>query len=161
NIAYVIYTSGSTGKPKGVQISHGALSNLLQSMRRLLAINERDALLAVTTLSFDIAALELFLPLIVGGRVELVDRDVAVDGLRLVDRLKDSAISYLQATPATWRMLLEAGWNGKPGLKMLCGGEALTRALADRLLDKGEALWNVYGPTETTIWSSACRVEPG
>jgi amino acid adenylation domain-containing protein len=161
NLAYVIYTSGSTGKPKGVQITHRALSNLLQSMRRILEISEQDALLAVTTLSFDIAALEIFLPLIVGGRVELVDREVAVDGGRLVERLQNPEVTYLQATPATWRMLLEAGWQGKPGLKMLCGGEALPRALADRLVDKGAALWNVYGPTETTIWSSACRVEVG
>ena len=161
NLAYVIYTSGSTGKPKGVQITHGALANLLQSMRRLLSINERDALLAVTTLSFDIAALEIFLPLIVGARVELIDRDVAADGARLAGRLNDPGITFLQATPATWRLLLEAGWQGQPALTMLCGGEALPRALADRLLDKGAALWNVYGPTETTIWSSACRVEAG
>ncbi len=161
NLAYVIYTSGSTGKPKGVQITHGALANLLQSMRRLLSINERDALLAVTTLSFDIAALEIFLPLIVGARVELIDREVAADGARLADRLNDPGITFLQATPATWRLLLEAGWQGQPALKMLCGGEALPRALADRLLDKGAGLWNVYGPTETTIWSSACRVEAG
>ena len=161
NLAYVIYTSGSTGKPKGVQITHGALANLLQSMRRLLSINERDALLAVTTLSFDIAALEIFLPLIVGARVELIERDVAADGARLADRLNDPGITFLQATPATWRLLLEAGWQGQPTLTMLCGGEALSRALADRLLDKGAALWNVYGPTETTIWSSAWRVEAG
>ena len=111
--------------------------------------------------SFDIAALEMFLPLIVGGRVELVDRDVAVDGASLVDRLDDPGITFLQATPSTWRLLLEAGWRGKPTLTMLCGGEALPRALADRLNDKGAALWNLYGPTETTVWSSACRVEPG
>ena len=157
----MIYTSGSTGKPKGVQITHGALANLLLSMRRLLSINERDALLAVTTLSFDIAALEIFLPLIVGARVELIEREVAADGARLAGRLNDPGITFLQATPATWRLLLEAGWQGQPTLKMLCGGEALPRALADRLLDKGAALWNVYGPTETTIWSSAWRVEAG
>ena len=122
---------------------------------------ERDTLLAVTTLSFDIAALEIFLPLIVGGRVELVDRDVAADGASLADRLDDPGITFLQATPATWRLLLEAGWRGKPTLTMLCGGEALPRALADRLIDKGAALWNLYGPTETTVWSSAWRVEAG
>ena len=120
-----------------------------------------DALLAVTTLSFDIAALELFLPLIVGARVELVERDVAADGTRLIERLDAPGITFLQATPATWRLLLEAGWRGKPGLTMLCGGEAMPRTLADRLLDKGAALWNLYGPTETTVWSSAWRVEPG
>ncbi len=128
NLAYVIYTSGSTGRPKGVQVTHAALANLLQAMRGLLAIHERDRLLAVTTLSFDIAALEIFLPLIVGARVELIERDVAADGARLADRLNDPAITFLQATPATWRLLLEAGWRGQPTLKLLCGGEALPRA---------------------------------
>ncbi len=161
NLAYVIYTSGSTGRPKGVQVSHGALDNLLHSMRDLLSIGERDTLLAVTTLSFDIAALEIFLPMIVGGRVELIDRDVAADANRLAARLDDPRATFLQATPATWRSLLEAGWRGKPTLTMLCGGEAMPRALADRLIDKGAALWNLYGPTETTVWSSAWRVEPG
>ncbi|MGP0067608.1 MAG: amino acid adenylation domain-containing protein [Isosphaeraceae bacterium] len=161
NLAYVIYTSGSTGRPKGVQVSHGALDNLLQSMRGLLSMSERDKLLAVTTLSFDIAALELFLPLIVGGQVELIDREVAADASRLAARLDDPRATFLQATPATWRSLLEAGWRGKPTLTMLCGGEALPRALADRLTDKGSALWNLYGPTETTVWSSAWRVETG
>jgi amino acid adenylation domain-containing protein len=159
NLAYVIYTSGSTGRPKGVQVTHGALTNLLESMRKLLPISERDALLAVTTLSFDIAALEIFLPLITGAQVDLIDRDVAADGARLADRLDDTRITFLQATPATWRMLLETGWCGNRSLTMLCGGETLPRALADRLIDKGAALWNLYGPTETTIWSSAWRVE--
>src|SRR6185437_1477683 len=123
--------------------------------------SEGDTLLAVTTLSFDIAALEIFLPLIVGARIALVDRADAADGARLAERLGAPGISFLQATPATWRLLLEAGWSGTAGLTMLCGGENLPRALADRLLDKGESLWNLYGPTETTIWSSAGRVEPG
>src|SRR5262249_34548853 len=161
NLAYVIYTSGSTGLPKGVQVTHGALANLLESMRGLLGMTEHDALLAVTTLCFDIAALEIFLPLIVGARVELVDRDVAADGTRLAGRLAEPGITFFQAPPATWQLLLEAGWPGKSELTMLCGGEALPRALADRLLEKGAALWNVYGPTETTVWSSAGRVEPG
>jgi amino acid adenylation domain-containing protein len=161
NLAYVIYTSGSTGRPKGVQVTHRCLAKLLQAMRSLLGPNGRDALLAVTTLSFDIAALELFLPLIVGARVELVERAEATDGARLASRLDDPALTFLQATPATWRLLLDAGWTGSPGLTMLCGGEPLPRALADRLLDRGRALWNLYGPTETTVWSSAWRVEPG
>ena len=118
-------------------------------------------MLAVTTLSFDIAALEILLPLIVGARVDLVAREIAADGERLIRRVNGPGITFLQATPATWRLLLDAGWRGKPGLVMLCGGEALPRALADRLLDKGEVLWNLYGPTETTIWSSAWRVEGG
>src|SRR5262249_8732583 len=146
NLAYVIYTSGSTGRPKGVQVPHAAIANLLASMRRILGITADDALLAVTTLSFDIAALELFLPLIAGARVELVERDVAADGSRPTARLDAPAVTFFQATPATWRLLLEAGWRGKPSLTMLCGGEAMPRALADRLLEKGAALWNVYGP---------------
>ncbi|HEX8202153.1 MAG TPA: amino acid adenylation domain-containing protein, partial [Isosphaeraceae bacterium] len=161
HVAYVIYTSGSTGTPKGVEVPHAALGNFLQAMRTLLGVTARDALLAVTTLSFDIAGLELFLPLIVGARVELVPREVAADGARLAARVDEPGVTFLQATPATWRLLLEGGWAGKPALTMLCGGEALPRALADRLLDKGAALWNLYGPTETTIWSSAARVEPG
>lgn len=161
NLAYMIYTSGSTGKPKGVQVPHGALTNFLRSMRRILSFTENDALLAVTTLSFDIAGLELFLPLIAGGRVELVGRDVAIDGARLAAKLVETAATVLQATPATWRLLLDGGWAGDPELTMICGGEALPRPLADRLLDKGKVLWNLYGPTETTIWSSAAKVEPG
>ena len=161
NLAYVLYTSGSTGRPKGVQVSHASLANFLRSMRAILGITERDRLLAVTTLSFDIAGLELFLPLTCGARVEVAPREVATDGVRLAARLDRGDISVLQATPATWRMLLDAGWKGSPGLSMLCGGEALPRSLADRLLPMGRALWNLYGPTETTIWSSAWRVEPG
>ncbi|MDR3635535.1 MAG: amino acid adenylation domain-containing protein [Isosphaeraceae bacterium] len=161
NLAYVIYTSGSTGRPKGVQITHGALGNFLLSMRQLLGLGSDDVLAAVTTLSFDIAALEVFLPLIQGARVEVVERTVAADGACLSARLQASGATFLQATPATWRLLLEGGWQGDPRLTLLCGGEALPRALADRLQDKGKALWNLYGPTETTIWSSAERVEPG
>jgi len=160
-LAYVIYTSGSTGQPKGVQVGHGALANFLQSLRQILGITGRDALLAVTTLSFDIAALEIYLPLIVGARLELAGREEAADGARLAARIEAQGVTFLQATPATWRLLLEGGWGGSPRLNMLCGGEALPRALADRLLPKGLALWNLYGPTETTIWSSFARVEPG
>jgi amino acid adenylation domain-containing protein len=161
NLAYVIYTSGSTGKPKGVQVPHGALVNFLTSMAGLLGVTERDALLAVTTLSFDIAALEIYLPLTVGARVEIVPRDIAADGARLAERLGRGDVTMLQATPATWRLLLEGGWTGTTGLAILCGGEALPRALADRLVDKGRVVWNLYGPTETTIWSSLAKVEPG
>ncbi len=161
NIAYIIYTSGSTGRPKGVQIPHGALTNFLTSMKSLLGIAEGDSLLAVTTLSFDIAVLELLLPLTVGARIELLTRDIAADGARLAERLNRGDVTFLQATPATWRLLLEGGWQGTPSLTMLCGGEALPRSLADRLVGKGKALWNLYGPTETTIWSSLAPVEPG
>ncbi len=161
NLAYVIYTSGSTGRPKGVQVTHRALANFLRRCAASWASTERDALLAVTTLSFDIAALELFLPLIVGrtGRAGRARRGHRRRPARRA--ADDPAITFLQATPATWRLLLEAGWEGTPGLTMLCGGEALPRAPGRRLLGRGRALWNLYGPTETTVWSSAWRVEPG
>ncbi len=160
HLAYVIYTSGSTGKPKGVMVRHGGLTNFLRSMRRVLTVTDNDTLLAVTTLSFDIAALELFLPLTVGARVSIASRDEATDPVRLADRLDRDQATILQATPATWRMLLDSGWKGDPNLMMLCGGEAMPRELADRLLKKGRTLWNLYGPTETTIWSSAWKVAP-
>ncbi len=160
DLAYILYTSGSTGKPKGVEITHRALTNFLCSMRAEPGCTEQDVLLAVTTLSFDIAGLELFLPLIVGGRVDLVTRQVASDGLRLKKHIEQTRPSVMQATPATWRILIAAGWSGTPGMKALCGGEGLPRELANQLLDRTAGLWNMYGPTETTIWSSIHRVGP-
>ncbi|MGP0062365.1 MAG: amino acid adenylation domain-containing protein, partial [Isosphaeraceae bacterium] len=160
NLAYTIFTSGSTGRPKGVQIEHGALSNVLESLGEILGFTDRDAILAVTNLSFDIAALEIFLPLIKGARLQLVGSNVPSDGTRLIEALNDPGITFLQGTPATWRLLLEAGWQGKPGLIMLCGGEALPRELATQLMGRGAALWNLYGPTEATIWSSVAKVDP-
>src|SRR6266542_2738734 len=159
SLAYVIYTSGSTGKPKGVQIPHRALTNFLESMRQEPGLCPDDVLLAVTTLSFDIAGLELWLPLITGGRVELLSRQDAADGRRLLDALARSRATVLQATPATWRMLIDAGWSGDRRLKALCGGEALSRALASALLPRCGSLWNMYGPTETTVWSTVARIE--
>jgi amino acid adenylation domain-containing protein len=161
HIAYVIYTSGSTGKPKGVQISHRAVVNLLHSMQMEPGIDQDDVLVAVTTLSFDIAALELFLPLSVGARLVIATREQASSGAELLELLQRSRATMMQATPATWQMLLDASWKGNPALKMLCGGEALARGLADRLLQVRGELWNMYGPTETTIWSSTGRVKPG
>jgi amino acid adenylation domain-containing protein len=158
NLAYVIYTSGSTGVPKGVEIPHEALVNFLLSMRERPGLTAQDVLVAVTTISFDIAGLEIFLPLITGARLVLLGPDEAADGFRLVDQLQASKATILQATPATWRILLDAKWPGNPRLKMLCGGEAMTRELADQLLAQGGELWNMYGPTETTVWSSLGRV---
>jgi amino acid adenylation domain-containing protein len=160
SVAYTIYTSGSTGKPKGVEVTHRNVVNLLWSMRQRPGLHDRDRLLAVTTLSFDIAALELFLPLIAGAQVILASRETAQDPRLLIKILNKSKPTVMQATPATWRLLLEVGWPGFPGLRMLCGGEALPRQLADQLLQRGE-LWNMYGPTETTIWSGTSRVEAG
>ncbi len=162
DLAYVIYTSGSTGRPKGVEIAHRALVNFLASMRVRPGLSERDVLVAVTTLSFDIAGLELYLPLVTGARVVIATTEQAGDPRALARLLDDSRASVMQATPSTWRMLLDAGWRGRPGLKALCGGEALPPALADALLECGLELWNMYGPTETTIWSAVARVEnPG
>ncbi len=161
DLAYVLFTSGSTGKPKGVQIPHRALTNFLLSMQEAPGIRPEDVLLSVTTLSFDIAGLELYLPLIAGARVVVASREVAVDGVLLIKALEQQAATVMQATPATWRMMLESGWKGAPGLKVLCGGEALSRDLADQLLARGASVWNLYGPTETTVWSTLKQILPG
>lgn len=161
SLAYVIYTSGSTGNPKGVEITHRSLVNLLLSMQREPGMSADDRLLAITTLSFDIAGLEIYLPLISGARLVLAPRIVRADGAALGGLLSGCGATVMQATPATWRLLLESGWKGTPGLKILCGGEALPRELAARLIDTGSEVWNLYGPTETTIWSTIHRVAPG
>jgi amino acid adenylation domain-containing protein len=158
DLAYVIYTSGSTGVPKGVQIEQRSLVNCLLAMQRQLEIAPLNVWLAVTTVSFDIAAAEIFLPLISGGKLVLASRDEARNGERLAQRLQLSGARTMQATPSTWRLLLEAGWQGGAEFKILCGGEALPRDLAERLRARGE-LWNCYGPTETTIWSTMHRVD--
>jgi amino acid adenylation domain-containing protein len=162
-IAYVMYTSGSTGQPKGVQVTHRGLVNFLWSMRRVPGLGEGDVLLAVTTISFDIAGLELYLPWIVGGRVLLARRDVTADGRRLLELLVQRQPAVMQATPATWRALLDAGWavGDTPGLRAFCGGEALPRDLAEAMLVRTSEVWNLYGPTETTIWSLVHRVTSG
>lgn len=158
-LAYVIYTSGSTGKPKGVEVYQRSVVNLLRSAERKLGFNSNDNLLAVTTLSFDIAALELFLPLLTGGSLTLATREQAGDGTQLCRLIESSKTTVMQGTPATWRLLLESGWQGKNSLRVLCGGEALKRELADELLSHTREVWNFYGPTETTIWSTAWKVE--
>ncbi len=160
SLAYVLFTSGSTGRPKGVGVPHGALVNFLVAMQRRLELGSRDVLLAITTLAFDIAGLEIYLPLLAGARVLLLSREAATDGEALRRALEGSGATVLQATPSTWRLLLAAGWEGDPGLVALCGGEAMPPELADHLAGGCRALWNVYGPTETTIWSTAGRIDP-
>ncbi len=157
-LAYVIYTSGSTGQPKGVQIPHRALVNFLETMRRVPGLSADDVLVAVTTLSFDIAGLELYLPLLVGARVVVAPGPIVSDPRALAQLLADSRATIMQATPTTWRMLLDSGWRPDAGLRALCGGEPLPVALADRLVGLGVELWNMYGPTETTIWSTCARI---
>ncbi len=158
HLAYVLYTSGSTGQPKGVQIPRRALANFVRTMRDTLGISSNDVLVAVTTLSFDIAALEIFVPLTIGATVVIASRDEVVDGRRLLGLAAGSGATMMQATPTTWRLLIEAGWTGTPPLKVLVGGEALPPDLADALVGRASDVWNLYGPTETTIWSTAERV---
>jgi amino acid adenylation domain-containing protein len=158
--AYVIYTSGSTGQPKGVVVPHGALVNVLESMRQQPGLGEDDVLAAVTTIAFDIAGLELFLPLLAGARVELVAREDSADARALANRLTACGATIMQATPATWRMLVDYGWKGASPFRALVGGEALPPDLAEILLTRAAEVWNLYGPTETTIWSTADRVLP-
>ncbi len=158
-LAYVIYTSGSTGTPKGVELSHRGLTNFLLSMAHTPGLNDTDTLLAVTTISFDIAALELYLPLLVGAKVVIASRETAVDSTKLLEEITTRNISVMQATPTTWRMLIEAGWHGGSSLtRGFCGGEGFPHDLAQAMLSNGLNVWNLYGPTETTIWSSAYQV---
>ena len=161
SLAYVIYTSGSTGRPKGVNIAHLALSNFLGAMQCTPGLSSDDVLLAITTLSFDIAALELFLPLSVGARVVLVSTEVARDGRLLKEEFESHQPTVMQATPATWSMLIDAGWEGSPGLKVLCGGEELPHVLAEQLQARSGSVWNLYGPTEATVWVTAKKFNPG
>ncbi|MCK5056392.1 MAG: amino acid adenylation domain-containing protein, partial [Candidatus Aminicenantes bacterium] len=161
HLAYTIFTSGSTGRPKGVQIHHRGMVNFLNSMRKTPGLNNNDILLSVTTLSFDISVLELFLPLTTGACVVLIDSETAADGAGLLKQMYRSCASVIQATPATYRLLTAAGWSHSEGLRVLCGGEELPSDLAAGLLSRGVNLWNMYGPTETTIWSSVFKVNPG
>ncbi|MFH8370604.1 amino acid adenylation domain-containing protein [Streptomyces sp. NPDC018031] len=161
DLAYVIYTSGSTGRPKGVEITHGALGNFLAAMRERPGCAATDRLLAVTTVSFDISVLELFLPLLCGATTVIAQPQETLDAKALSGLMERHAITMVQGTPATWQLLLDGGWRGTPTLrKVLCGGEALPRDLADRLLATAApaSVWNMYGPTETTVWSTVWEV---
>lgn len=157
DLAYIIYTSGSTGRPKGVEIAHRSLTNFLLDMKT--HFEPGDILVAVTTLSFDIAGLEIFGPLVAGAQTVVAPKTVTTDGTALAKLLEDSAATTMQATPASWKLLIDAGWKGSSKFKALCGGEALTQELANQLLDRCGSLWNLYGPTETTIWSTKFQVQ--
>jgi amino acid adenylation domain-containing protein len=157
DLAYVIYTSGSTGRPKGVMIPRRALNNLLWSVREWFEFGAHDVLLALTTIAFDIAGLDLWLPLLVGARILVVDRATTLDARLLQDTIQREGVTFLQCTPSSWKLLMESAWPGKPNLQAVCTGEAMPKDLARKLVPRVARLWNMYGPTETTIWSSGYR----
>lgn len=159
DLAYLIYTSGSTGKPKGVEIRHRNVVNLVEAMAQRPGVVADDTVLAITTISFDISIVEIFLPLSVGATIVIIDRQTAADGVLIAKTLETAGITMMQATPAGWRLLLDSGWDGNTSLKALSGGEALPKNLADRLLSKVGSLWNCYGPTETTVWSTVAQFQ--
>jgi amino acid adenylation domain-containing protein len=158
---YMIYTSGSTGQPKGVELEHDSVSNFLSSMAKEPGLDAGDSLLAVTTLSFDISVLELFLPLTRGATVIVASKQATGDGELLKQHLDTYRPTVMQATPATWHMLLLAGWERSPEMRVLVGGEAVQRDLAGELAERSKEAWNVYGPTEATVWSTTGRLEAG
>ncbi len=156
--AYILYTSGSTGKPKGVVVRHKAFLNFLLSMKKEPGFESSDTLLAITTISFDISGLELFLPLISGGSVHIVTRDTVLNPIKLIQIIEEADITMMQATPVLWKILCDYGFSGKPRFKILCGGDIFPLDLSVRLFETGCAVWNMYGPTETTIWSSVFKL---
>ena len=158
-VAYLIYTSGSTGKPKGVQLEHFSVVNFLASMAKQPGITPDDVILAVTTISFDIAGLEMYLPILYGASIFVASQETSMNPDLLIQKIEESKATILQATPVTFRMLNSAEWGGAKGLKILCGGEAMPKDLAYDLVSKCGELWNMYGPTETTVWSTVEKVE--
>lgn len=161
NLVYIIYTSGSTGRPKGVMVSHRSLLNFLWSMRDAPGMNKDSVVLALSPISFDPSTLELFLPLMIGAKIVIASDEMRTDPRLIAETIHQQKINFAQATPTTWKLLLASGWTGEQGLKILCGGEILTRKLANELLQRVESLWNVYGPTETTVWCSVIKVSAG
>ncbi|MFD5778897.1 amino acid adenylation domain-containing protein [Streptomyces sp. NPDC126933] len=159
DLAYVIYTSGTTGHPKGVEIPHKALTNLVLHFDSELALGEGDTVGGVTTVAFDMSVLELFLPLVRGARLAILPRATVTDGFALRDALRKYDLSFMQATPMTWRMLIDAGWEGSSRLTAVCGGETTPPDLAEQLRARVGAAWNLYGPSETTVWSTGHRIK--
>jgi amino acid adenylation domain-containing protein len=161
DLAYILYTSGSTGQPKGVEVPHSAVVNLLTAMVGEFDIDASTTVLATTTYGFDVSVPELWLPLITGARMVLVSRDVATDARRLARALEESDATFMQATPSSWRMLVDSGWRGNRRLVAVTAGEALPLALAESLLERTAELWNAYGPTEATVYATWGRMVPG
>ncbi len=161
DLAYVIYTSGSTGKPKGVQIPHGAMANFLLAMQKEPGLTADDRVLAITTVAFDISVLEIFLPLITGATTVVLTDDEMEGGLQFLESVNKARPTFMQATPATWRLLIDHEFQGGPQFTALCGGEPLPKDLADALEQRTGAAWNMYGPTETTVWSTCERIASG
>jgi amino acid adenylation domain-containing protein len=161
DVAYVIYTSGSTGRPKGVEIRHRSVVNLLEHMKVQPGLSTDDVVVNLTTFAFDLSVPDLYLPLTCGAKLVVLPRESTFDGVELATRLEQAQATFVQATPTTWQLLVDAGWAGSRRLKVVCGGEPLSRNLAEELLRRGESLWHMYGPTETTVWSSIRRLETG
>ncbi|MCA9127084.1 MAG: amino acid adenylation domain-containing protein, partial [Planctomycetales bacterium] len=160
-VAYLIYTSGSTGVPKGISISHRALAAFIQSVEHSLPVTERDVFLALTSLSFDISMLELFLPLSIGASVVIASAEVARDGLLVAEFAAENEVTVIQATPSTWQMIADAAPGKLASVTGISGGEPLSAGLAEQLLGTMRSLWNMYGPTETTVWSTAAQLRSG
>lgn len=160
DLSYIIYTSGSTGQPKGVMIEHNSLTNLMFALQDKFAIKQQDVFLALTAISFDISLVELYLPLISGASCVISDQDMARNPARIIDAIEDNRVTAIQATPTTWRVLFDAGWKNQQNVKILSGGEALSQDLAQKIINysKNQVAWNLYGPTETTIWSTICPI---
>ncbi|MBD9653176.1 AMP-binding protein, partial [Ensifer sp. ENS09] len=161
HLAYVIYTSGSTGVPKGVMVEHRCVVNTLTSLSKTLNINNKNRFLSITTTAFDIAILEIYCPIINGAQLAIASRVDVITPEAILDIITSLGVDVVQATPATWRTLIQEKQHALDKVTALCGGEALSRGQSFELVDAVKSLWNLYGPTETTIWSSSFLVPGG